>query len=61
MKYLLDTNACIRYLNGRSPQLRVKLASTPRNEVAISPITKAKLFYGSAQSQTPGTLSPEAD
>lgn len=53
MKYLLDTNACIRYLKGRSPQLRVKLASTPQNEVAVSTITKAELFDGSAKSQTP--------
>lgn len=25
MKYLLDTNTCIRFINGRAPQLRVKL------------------------------------
>jgi tRNA(fMet)-specific endonuclease VapC len=31
----------------------VKLASTPRNEVAVSTITKAELFYGSSKSQTP--------
>lgn len=53
MKYLLDTNACIRYINGRSPKLRAKLASTPRLDVAVSAITKAEMFYGSAKSQTP--------
>jgi tRNA(fMet)-specific endonuclease VapC len=53
MKYLLDTNTCIRYLNGRAPQLRVKLAATPLSEIAVSSITKAEMFYGSAKSQTP--------
>lgn len=45
MKYLLDTNTCIRYLNGRAPQLRVKLAATPLSEIAVSSITKAEMFY----------------
>lgn len=53
MKYLLDTNACIRYVNGRSPKLRAKLSSMPRREIAVSTITKAEMFYGSAKSQTP--------
>lgn len=53
MKYLLDTNACIRYINGRSPELRAKLSSMPRRDVAVSTITKAEMFYGSARSQTP--------
>ncbi len=53
MKYLLDTNTCIRYINGRSPKLRTKLSSTPRRDVVVSTITKAERFYGSAKSQTP--------
>jgi tRNA(fMet)-specific endonuclease VapC len=53
MKYLLDTNACIRYINGRSPELRAKLSSMPRRDVAVSTITKAEMFYGSAKSQAP--------
>ena len=53
MKYLLDTNACIRYINGRSPKLRARLSSTPHRDVAVSTITKAEMFYGSAKSQTP--------
>jgi len=53
MKYLLDTNACIRYINGRSPELRARLSNTPRRDVAVSTITKAEMFYGSAKSQTP--------
>jgi tRNA(fMet)-specific endonuclease VapC len=53
MKYLLDTNACIRYINGRSPKLRARLSGTPRRDVAVSTITKAEMFYDSAKSQTP--------
>lgn len=53
MTYLLDTNACIRYINGRAPQLRVKLAQVSRQIIYVSTITKAEMFYGSAKSQTP--------
>jgi tRNA(fMet)-specific endonuclease VapC len=53
MKYLLDTNVCIRYINGRAPQLVVKLRTMPRKDVAVSAITKAEMFYGSAQSRIP--------
>lgn len=53
MKYLLDTNTCIRYLNGRSTKIRAKLPTLPRSAVMVSIITQAELFYGSAKSQTP--------
>jgi tRNA(fMet)-specific endonuclease VapC len=53
MKYLLDTNVCIRYINGRAPLLRLKLAQVPPSEILISSVTKAELFYGSAKSQNP--------
>ncbi len=53
MKYLLDTNVCIRYINGRSAQIRAKLPTIPLKDVFVSVITKAELFYGSAKSQTP--------
>lgn len=53
MKYLLDTDTCIRYINGRSPKIRAKLPHIPRVDVGASIITKAELFYGSAKSQTP--------
>lgn len=53
MKYLLDTDTCIRYINGRSPKIRAKLPTVPLVDVGVSIITKAELFYGSAKSQTP--------
>ncbi len=53
MKYLLDTNTCIRYINGRALQIRVKMSTIPRSEVVVSSISKAEMFFGSAKSQTP--------
>ena len=53
MKYLLDTNTCIRYINGRAPQIRLRLHAVSRSEVAISTITIAEMFFGAAKSQTP--------
>lgn len=53
MKYLLDSNACIRYINGRAPLLIARLRAIPRDEIGVSIVTKAELYYGSAKSQTP--------
>lgn len=53
MIYLLDTNTCIRFINGRSPQLRGRLLSVNEDDIVISAVTKAEMFYGSAKSQTP--------
>lgn len=53
MKYLLDTNVCVRHLNGRVPQVRVRLIALDEADIAVSIITKAELYYGSAKSQTP--------
>lgn len=44
MKYLLDTDTCIRLINGRSPQIRGKLPTIPRVHVGLSIITKAEMF-----------------
>lgn len=53
MKYLLDTNTCIRFLNGRAPQIRVYMASVSDRDITVSAITKAELYAGSAKSQAP--------
>jgi tRNA(fMet)-specific endonuclease VapC len=50
MTWLLDTNACIRYLNGRSPALRAKLEATDSSEICVCSIVKAELYFGTAQS-----------
>jgi len=53
MIFLLDTNACVRYLNGRAPKLMAKITLLDRREIGVSIITKAELYYGAAKSQTP--------
>jgi tRNA(fMet)-specific endonuclease VapC len=53
MKYLLDTNTCIRIINQRSTSARAKFINTPKHEISISIIVVAELLYGAAKSQTP--------
>ncbi len=53
MTYLLDTNACIRYLNGRSPSVREHLEALDPAEVGLCAVVKAELAYGAARSNDP--------
>jgi len=53
MKYLLDTNTIVRYLDGRAPKMRVKISATPPSDLAVSATTTAELRYGAAKSVNP--------
>ncbi|MEP6925274.1 MAG: type II toxin-antitoxin system VapC family toxin [Pyrinomonadaceae bacterium] len=53
LKYLVDTNACIRYLTGRSVLLRDKIIVTPISQISVCSIVKAEMYYGSMNSQIP--------
>ncbi len=53
MKYLLDTNVCIRYLNGESVALRRRLQSEDVEEIAVCSVVKAELFFGAMRSGNP--------
>ncbi len=55
MKYLLDTNTCIRHLNQRSPAIIRKLSSLPPEDIAVCSIVKAEWFAGAAKSNNPAT------
>ena len=48
--FLLDTNACIRVLNGSSGPLVARLRSHAPSEVRISSVTRAELLYGARRS-----------
>ena len=48
--YLLDTNACIRILNGTSPSLAERLRFIPRSQLRLSSVVKAELLYGARKS-----------
>lgn len=53
MRYLLDTNVCVRFLNGRSPAVRDRLLATSTEDMAVCSIVKAELFYGAMRSSNP--------
>lgn len=53
MSYLLDTNACIRYIAGRSLALLNKIQATPRSDIFTCSIVKSEMFYGSMKSSNP--------
>jgi tRNA(fMet)-specific endonuclease VapC len=50
MTYLLDTNTCIKLLNGRSEPVNRRIRSLHFSEVAICSVVKAELLYGAAKS-----------
>jgi tRNA(fMet)-specific endonuclease VapC len=53
MTWLLDTNACIRYLNGRSPKLRANFDAADPADIRVCSVVKAELFFGAALSSDP--------
>jgi tRNA(fMet)-specific endonuclease VapC len=53
LRYLLDTNVCVRYLNGDSLAIRRKLQTIDLADIAICSIVKLELFYGAMRSNNP--------
>ena len=51
MRYLLDTNTCVRYLNGRSPSVVGHLRVLPHTEICVCSIVKLELRYGALRSE----------
>lgn len=49
--FLLDTNACIRVLNGSSPTLVDQLRGREPRGVRLCSVVKAELYYGARRSQ----------
>jgi tRNA(fMet)-specific endonuclease VapC len=53
MTHLLDTNACVRYLNGRAASVRNKLATMPPGAVGVCSVVKAEMYAGAMKSANP--------
>ena len=53
MTYLLDTNTCIRYLNGRAPNVLRRLQNLPPAEARVCAIVKAEMYFGAMKSTDP--------
>ena len=51
MKYLLDTNACIKYLTQRSPPIVARVRNTKPTDIALCSVVKSELLYGAYKSQ----------
>jgi tRNA(fMet)-specific endonuclease VapC len=53
MTWLLDSNACIRYLNRRSPALRAKLNAIDPAQIVVCSVVKGEMQFGAALSRDP--------
>lgn len=53
MKYLLDTNPCIRYLTGRDDALRHRIDAAGDLDIVLCSVVLAELAYGAAKSLSP--------
>lgn len=53
MSYLLDTNTCIVFLNGRSEPLKDRLLAASPESLLLCAVVKAELFYGALKSGRP--------
>jgi tRNA(fMet)-specific endonuclease VapC len=51
MKYLLDTNVCIKYLNGQSDNIVKKLSTLSPDDIIICSTVRAELFAGAYKSK----------
>jgi len=50
MKYLLDTNTCIKFLKGTSENIRNRVLSA-ENDISLCSIVKYELYYGAYKSK----------
>ncbi len=53
MAYLLDTDACIRVLNGTSPVLVGRMSSIDPAQITLCSVVRAELLYGARKSTRP--------
>jgi tRNA(fMet)-specific endonuclease VapC len=49
-RFLLDSNTCIRFLNGRSASIERQLAAAKPLNVKLCSVVKAELLYGASRS-----------
>jgi tRNA(fMet)-specific endonuclease VapC len=61
MKYLLDSNICIRYLNRRLQSIIDKMESISPDDIVVCSIVKAEMYFGAKRSQNPVKTRAEQD
>ncbi len=50
MRYLLDTNVCVDYLNARYPSVVVRIREASPDDLCLSSVVVAELRYGADKS-----------
>ena len=53
LRFLIDTNACIAFLDGADVKLRDRWLGTPSSDVALCSVVKTELFRGAWGSKDP--------
>jgi tRNA(fMet)-specific endonuclease VapC len=53
MKYLLDTNTCIRYLNQRSERVTARFKAENEHGIVVCSVVRAELYFGAMKSSQP--------
>ena len=61
MRYLLDTDICIYYINGFQPNVRENIHQHSASDIAVSAITKCEMYAGSSGSRNPARSRAEQD
>ena len=51
MKYILDTNVCIKILNGSNKNILNKISKISSNDILIPSIVRFELYYGAYKSK----------
>jgi tRNA(fMet)-specific endonuclease VapC len=51
MRYLLDTNVCVDYLNGRFPNVTERIHRSSPDDLCLSALVVAELRYGADRSR----------
>ncbi len=51
MRYLLDTNVCVDYLNGHYPNVIRRIQATDPGDLVLSTVVVAELRFGADKSQ----------
>lgn len=50
MKYLLDTNTCVRILNNSNQQIVERISTTPASDIYLCTVVQLELYYGAYKS-----------
>jgi tRNA(fMet)-specific endonuclease VapC len=53
MRYLLDTNVCISYLNKEDSLVRVRMQMLKPTEIVLCSIVQSEIYYGVMRSAAP--------